>query len=151
MIEVRPITLPVPGIEELRQEALSEGYRFLDQLVEDWRAGINRFDAPGEIFCGCYGPDLVGVGGLNRDPHIDDPSVGRIRRVYIRQGWRNRGIGRSLVLSLLAMARANFRIVRLRAENAGAARLYERLGFVPIDDPGATHLIQLEQPSTSLR
>jgi len=31
--------------------------------------------------------------------------------------------------------------VRLRAENADAARLYERIGFVPVSNPDATHII----------
>ena len=32
----------------------------------------------------------------------------------------------------------------VHAENPGAARLYERLGFLPIDDPHATHLLSFE-------
>jgi len=145
MIEIQPITLPVPGIEELRREAREEGYDFLDRLVEDWHSGENRFDGPGEIFCGCFDEGvLVGVGGLNRDPFLADPQVGRIRRVYVRGAWRNRGAGRALVHSLLGTARKCFRSVRLRAENAGAARLYERIGFTAIDDPNATHILIFE-------
>ena len=142
MIEIRPITLPVPGIEEMRQEARDEGYDFLDRLVEDWLSGENRFDGPGETFSGCFEEGmLVGVGGLNRDPFLADPRVGRIRRVYVRRAWRNRGAGEVLVKSLLGTARKSFRSVRLRAENTGAARLYERIGFAPIDDPSATHIL----------
>ena len=142
MIEIRKISLPVAGIEELRLEAGEEGYNFLDRLVEDWLNGENRFDGPGEIFCGAFGEGaLVACGGLNRDPFLADPEVGRIRRVYVRRGWRNRGVGEALVRWLLAEARKSFRGVRLRAENAGAARLYERIGFAPIDDPNATHIL----------
>lgn len=123
-------------------EADEEGYDFLDRLVEDWMSGENRFDGPGEIFCGVFDDGiLVGVGGLNRDPFVADPGVGRIRRVYVRQAWRNRGVGEALVRWLLAEARKSFGSVRLRAENAGAARLYERIGFARIEDANATHLL----------
>jgi GNAT superfamily N-acetyltransferase len=142
MIEIQQITLPVPGIDELRQEARGEGYDFLDRLVEDWLSGENRFDGSGETFCGGFHCGvLVAVGGLNRDPFLADPEVGRIRRVYVRQAWRNRGVGEALVRSLLNTARKSFRSVRLRAENAGAARLYEHIGFSAIDDPNATHIL----------
>jgi len=142
MIEIRQIELPVPGIEILRREARDEGYAFLDRLAEDWLSGKNRFDGPGEIFCGCVDDGaLVGVGGLNRDPFLGDRHVGRIRRVYVRQAWRNRGVGQALVRSLLSTAQKSFRSVRLRAENAGAARLYERIGFTAIEDLNATHIL----------
>jgi GNAT superfamily N-acetyltransferase len=149
MMKIRPISLPVAGMDELQLEARNEGYDFLDRLVEDWLSGENRFDGPGELFCGCFEEDaLVGVGGLNCDPFLDDPGVGRLRRVYVRQAWRNRGIGEALVRSLLTSARASFRSVRLRAENANAARLYERIGFTSIDDPHATHILVFERATT---
>ena len=46
---------------------------------------------------------------------------------------------------MLAEASAVFRRVRLQAENDAAARLYERLGFIPIDDEHATHMLALPQ------
>lgn len=145
MIDIQQITLPVPGIEPLRREARDEGYDFLDRLIEDWLSGENRFDGPGEMFCAAMEDGvLVAVGGLNRDPFVTNPEVGRIRRVYVRQGWRNRGVGEALVRWLLNAARKTFHSVRLRAENSGAARLYERIGFMAIDDPNATHLLVFE-------
>jgi GNAT superfamily N-acetyltransferase len=142
---IQKIELPTPGIEELQSEASAEGYNFIDILVTDWAAGANRFDQPGEILFGCVDRDiLVAVGGLNRDPFLADPTIGRIRRIYVRPAWRSNGLGQSLVTSLLEHARNNFHCVRLRAENPTAARLYERLGFLPIDDPRATHLLSFE-------
>lgn len=143
------IEIPVAGLEELQSESFAEGYNFLDRLVRDWQSGENRFDGPGEIFLGAFDKDLlIAVGGLNRDPFAGDPEIGRIRRVYVRAAWRNKGIGRSLVNSLIEHARQNFSIVRLRAENPAAARLYERLDFLPIDDPHATHLLDLDRNTT---
>jgi GNAT superfamily N-acetyltransferase len=149
MTSIHSIMLPVPGIEELQAEARAEGYNFLDRLLDDWQSGENRFDGPGEIFVGAFDKDvLVAVGGLNRDPFLDDAAVGRIRRVYVRAAWRNQGLGRALVTFLTERASQNFRSVRLRAENPSAARLYERLGFRPIDDPNATHSLTPEPRPT---
>ena len=138
MIAIRKIELPIPGIERLQQEACGEGYDFIETLVEEWASAKNRFDAPGEALCGHLDQGLlVAVGGLNVDPSAGRPDMGRIRRVYVRAGWRNRGIGRALVAALVDHARTHFSCVRLRAENAGAARLYESMGFVPIEVPEA--------------
>jgi GNAT superfamily N-acetyltransferase len=145
MIPVRKIVLPTPGVETLQSEAQVEGYDFIETLVEEWASGTNRFDAPGEALCGCLDQGLlVAVGGLNCDPFAGRPDMGRIRRVYVRSAWRNRGIGRTLVTALVEEARTHFTCVRLRAENAGAARLYESMGFVPIAGPDATHILVFE-------
>jgi GNAT superfamily N-acetyltransferase len=146
MIPIRKIVLPAPGVEILQSEAQVEGYDFIDTLVEDWVIGTNRFDAPGETLCGFLDQGfLVAVGGLNCDPFAGLPDMGRIRRVYVRTAWRNRGIGRALVAALVDHARTHFSCVRLRAENAGAARLYESMGFVPIESADATHILAFEK------
>jgi GNAT superfamily N-acetyltransferase len=145
MTPIRKIELPIPGLEPLQSEAREEGYNFIDTLVAEWANAQNRFDAPGEALCG-YIEDglLVAVGGLNVDPFGGRPDMGRIRRVYVGRAWRNKGIGQALVTALVNEARAHFRCVRLRAENADAMRLYERIGFLPISSPHATHIIVFE-------
>jgi GNAT superfamily N-acetyltransferase len=146
MISILKIELPVPGIERLQSEAMDEGYDFIETLVEEWANAGNRFDAPGEALCGHLDQGmLVAVGGLNCDPFAGRPDMGRIRRVYVRAAWRNRGIGRALMTALVDAARTQFTCVRLRAENEGAARLYESMGFVPIASPDATHILHLDQ------
>jgi GNAT superfamily N-acetyltransferase len=146
MREIQPIELPLPGIEPLRREALDEGFKFIERLVEEWSSGENRFDASGEILCGCMDQGaLVAVGGLNRDPFAGLSDVGRIRRVYVRPAWRNRGIGEALVTTLVENARQSFRCVRLRADNFRAAQLYERIGFSPNPDSSATHILTFDK------
>ena len=143
MIEIKRIKLPVPGLEVLGREAGEEGFDFIQSLLEEWATARNRFDGPGEVLCGHVDHDLLmAVGGLTCDPFAGRPDMGRIRKVYVRPAWRGKGIGAALVTHLVAQARAHFHCVRLRAENAGAARLYERIGFVAVDDANATHLLQ---------
>ena len=142
IIPIQKIELPVPGMERLLAEAREEGYDFVETLVEDWASAENRFDAPGEVLCGHLENGLlVAVGGLNCDPFAGRPDMGRLRRVYVRPAWRNKGIGRALVTALVDQARKHFRCVRLRAENPGAARLYESIGFSPIESSEATHIL----------
>jgi GNAT superfamily N-acetyltransferase len=145
MILIQKIVLPLPGLEELHVEAKRDGYDFIDTLVNEWTSGANRFEGPGEVLCGHLDHgQLVAVGGLTIDPFTTQPQTGRIRRVYVRSAWRNQGVGRALVSTLVEQARKSFRHVRLRAENASAAHLYESIGFTPIEDPGATHILSFE-------
>jgi GNAT superfamily N-acetyltransferase len=145
MRAIEKIDLGFVDAAALRAEARREGFDFIERLVTDWESGANRFDGPGEVLAGCVGGgQLIAVGGLNRDPYLGDPRVGRLRRVYVREAWRNQKLGTTLVLWLLEAARGCFTAVRLRAENPGAARLYERLGFTPMDDRNATHLLEFE-------
>lgn len=139
---IERIHLPAPGLDQMQAEARKEGYRFLDTLLDEWVGGQNRFDSAGEVLCGHLDSGLlIAVGGLNQDQFLRDPKVGRIRRVYVRQAWRNCGIGGALLDTLLSYAIAHFSSVRLRAINSDAARLYERRGFVPINSSTATHIL----------
>ncbi len=148
MNEIRAIELPVTGSEDLRAEARKEGYDFIETLVIEWASGQNRFDGVGEMLCGYFeGDEVIAVGGLTIDPFVGSPDVGRVRRVYVRPSRRRLGIGRALVEHLVAGASSSFRVIRLRAENEDAARLYERIGFEAIDDPNATHMLILNRNS----
>lgn len=148
MISIEKIELPVPGMECLHAEARAEGYDFIQTLVDEWAKVQNRFDAPGEILCGHLDRSLlVAVGGLNCDPFAGRSEMGRIRRVYVRPAWRNKGIGRALVTTLVNHARSHFRCVRLRAENMNAARLYEGIGFAPVASSYATHILNFDPPN----
>jgi GNAT superfamily N-acetyltransferase len=146
MIMIKKICLPTPGMDELLAEATAEGYDFVETLVDDWASAANRFDGPGEALFGGYQQELlVAVGGLNKDPFAGQAGMGRIRRVFVRRAWRNAGVGRALVSALVEEARQSFDSVRLRAENADAARLYERMGFLPLNSPDATHVLLLKK------
>lgn len=152
-IEVRQVTDMVLGIDVLRTEASLQGFRFMDRLVEDWRAGTNRFDAPGELLAGAFRlGQLVGVGGINIDRYVDNAAVGRIRHVYVALNARRRGVASAVVRHLLAAANGRLDCVRLRTDTADGAAFYEALGFSSCTSPSATHAIVLrDMPPDSVR
>ncbi len=127
---VREIKLLQPGeMSGLLQESESEGFRFIRRLVDDYASGANRFADPGEALYGAYSPGLVGICGLNRDPYLSDPDMGRVRHLYVVRSFRRAGFGRSLIETLIADARRHFRLLALRTTNPEAGRFYRALGF----------------------
>jgi GNAT superfamily N-acetyltransferase len=132
-----------PDIEALRAEAARQGFLFVDRLVSDWASGANTFNRPGECFLGaCVDGRLVAVGGLNVDPYLTRTDVGRIRHVYVLDGWRRTGIGQALVDRLLSEARGSFGEIRLRVATDSTAGFYIRCGFSPANDATASHALK---------
>ena len=133
------------GCDGLLESSVAEGYDLVDRLVRDWNDGTNRFEGEGEaLFAALSKSWLGGIGGLNRDPYVDDPGVGRIRHLYVSPEARGRGLGRALVVALVDHARGRFERVRLRATPLGASEFYLRLGFEETQhEQDSTHQIRL--------
>jgi GNAT superfamily N-acetyltransferase len=120
-------------------------------LWKEWQNGKNRFTAPGEKLYGCMDQAvLVAIGGLNQDPFDGRRGIGRIRRVYVRPAWRNKGIGEALVHTLVENARTSFTALHLRTDSPTAARLYERIGFSRSLALNATHVFDFDQTARQL-
>jgi GNAT superfamily N-acetyltransferase len=132
-------------VQPLLEASEAEGFEFVRRVVTEWRAGKQRFEAPGEALLGIRADGrLVALCGLMRDPYLDDPAVGRLRNLYVLPEYRGHGLGARLTRRVLELAPAAFRLLRLRAVDARAARLYERLGFRPVADVAhCTHLLPL--------
>lgn len=129
-------------IEALVDAERAEGHRLVVRLVHEWMDGTNRFDKKGEVALEArIDGRLVAVGGLNHDPYLDDPGVGRIRHVYVVPGARGKGVGRHLVERLVDHARVGFRRVRLRTVTPEGTAFYLALGFREVDEPDGTHEI----------
>lgn len=137
-----------PGhtFDALVAESEHHGLRFLRRLLDEWTSGANRFDRPGEaLFVARIDGHAAGVSGLNIDPYAGDPSVGRVRHLYVRVAHRRRGVGRQLVDAVIAAARGRFARLRLSTVNPAAAQLYERAGFRrAVDVVGCTHVMELD-------
>jgi GNAT superfamily N-acetyltransferase len=146
-VEIVPLqSLSIDGFEALVEESEAEGVFPLTRLVDGWQAGRNRFDRPGEaLFAAVENGRLLGVCGLNRDPYLDDPHVGRVRHLYVAHAARGRGVGGRLVRAVIDAARDRFQRLRLRTDCPIAARFYQSLGFEPVDEEShATHALSLE-------
>ena len=139
--------LPPDGFRELMLESERAGLRLVRRLVTEWEDGSNQFARPGEVlFAAVCDERIVGVCGLNVDPYASNEDVGRVRHLYVLSEFRRQGIGRKLVEEVIAAARGRFRVLRLRTDNADAARLYERLGFQACDEQHCTHILDLKPP-----
>jgi GNAT superfamily N-acetyltransferase len=110
--------------------------------VDEWNDGFNRFDRPGELLAEvrCDGV-LCAIGGLNVDPYVDDPAVGRIRHVFVHPSHRRSGVGGALIDFLVDHVRAGFRRVRLRSLRDAGPPFYASLGFTTTDEINATHVL----------
>lgn len=141
----------------LLEQSQGEGHQHLRRLADDWSSGANRFDRENEALFVAISVDRnstpfttgagktsagtserrwAGIVGLNIDPYLQDPTVGRLRRLYVAPEFRRHGIGRQLVLRVIEHARGRFKRLVLRTTPA-AITFYEQIGFAPA--PNATH------------
>jgi GNAT superfamily N-acetyltransferase len=136
----RVITELPAGFDVLRAEARAQGYRHVDRLADEWRAGTMRFDREGEALIAAHlGGDLSGLGGLTIDPFQRDAL--RMRRFYVRAAFRRNGIGRAIAENLLVRARRFGRKVTVNA-GVGSERFWQSLGFVADARNGHNHIFE---------
>jgi GNAT superfamily N-acetyltransferase len=144
IVRIRDLSSPGP-LDELVAESERAGLRLVRRLESDWHSGANRFDQPGEaLFGALVSGRLVGVCGLNIDPHSAAPRVGRVRHLYVLAAERRQGLGTRLVQEVVATARGSFDRLHLRTNDPLAARFYERLGLERCEtEPSATHVLDM--------
>jgi ribosomal protein S18 acetylase RimI-like enzyme len=112
----------LPGPDYLR-ESWEEAWSDLAQTLRDGVALIAEEDgrAVGFVFC------VLGDTG-RKTAHVTD--------IYVRPDSRNKGIGRALLAGILEPARAaglDHASLEVLIRNSDARRLYEHLGFTPMD------------------
>ena len=124
--------------DDLRRDAVSEQYRFVERLHENWSSGAMRFDGRGEVLLmAAAAGTCAGLGGLTADPCV--PDALRLRRFYVRPQFRGLGLGRELAVRLLGHARNHAPRVTVNAGTAEAAAFWERMGLLPAAQSGITH------------
>src|SRR5688572_6670308 len=90
--------LPADAFDHLVAPSKREGWRYVQRLAEEWASGANRFDQLGEVLLVArVEGKIVGVCGLNIDPYTGDPTIGRVRRLYVHPDYRGQGLGRELL------------------------------------------------------
>jgi GNAT superfamily N-acetyltransferase len=143
---VRIVDLPIDELLPLLEESKRIGFRFVERLIAEWESGENRFDKDGEaLFIARDDKKIVGICGINIDPYLDDPQVGRVRHLYVIAEERRKGVGRELVQRVFEEARKHFLYLRLRAANEDSYRFYSALGFSSVyGDKNCTHVLDLK-------
>lgn len=140
-MHTRPLNASdISALGELAALAEAEGFRFITRFLDDLGLGRVRFDTECEFFFATLlGDEVVAIGGVTRDPYVDDAVVGRLRHLYVRPNQRQMGIGRMLVRRLERRAASCYTLLRLRTDNPAAAAFYEHLGYTALASGSATH------------
>jgi GNAT superfamily N-acetyltransferase len=126
--------------ESLRAEAAADGFNHIETLWTEWQDGTNRFSRPGEMLAAAtIDGDLAGIGGVTED-FVDRGGL-RMRRFYVRPGFRRRGVARELAGFVLDEARPLDRPIALYTETTEGAAFWEAMGFVPVEREKATHIL----------
>jgi GNAT superfamily N-acetyltransferase len=132
-------------IKSLVDESKQEGFGLVQRTIDDWSSGANRFSQTGEGFWGLLlGARLIGIGGLNIDPYVEDAGTGRVRHLYIRQAYRRSGCATLLMNTIIGQARRHFDLLRLFTANPAAAAFYERLGFERLPGYKVSHVLTFQ-------
>jgi putative acetyltransferase len=117
-----------------------------DPLEDIEQIQFHYFENGGTFMVLADGEQLVGTGGISRL----DTDTAELKRIFLLQEYRGRGLGRRLVETLLEFARTNgYRRVRLMVATPDlqpeAVGLYTSLGFHPLqsnpNDSGELHMV----------
>ena len=134
------VELDVHLFEPLIKASEKEGFKFLTRLKNDWISGVNRFDKKNEkLYQIEIGKKIVAIGGINDNPYNENGKVGRIMHVYVLSKYRNRGIGRKLVLYLIEVSIGKYEKITLRTDTEEASKFYESIGFERIKSKISSH------------
>ena len=137
-----------PPVDALAEAASAEGHRFVERTLTEWALGHNRFDGTGEgLFLASADGMVIGMAGVNVDPYVIDPSVARLRHLYVIPTHRRRGVASALVDRCIDLARGSFAVLRLRTYDPEAAAFYSMLGFEATSEADATHAMVLATPA----
>jgi len=132
------------GWKDILRESRGEGYSIVERLLDDFRAGRNRFDAPGEaLYAHFLGQVAIAVCGINRETDRTYSNAGRIRRLYVLPQYRGNGLAHDLVDVITRHASMTFDHLTVNVGTSEARGFYEHLGFVPVQLPGITHCRKL--------
>lgn len=139
--DIRPVTRAEASTwRELRLEALKNHPIAFMSSYEEWvKRDLDSFAARipepdgADVLFGVYvAGELGGFAGFRREPDAKERHKGYMWGVYLRPALRGRGIAEAMIVRLLEHARRHVSLLRcsVTAENAAAADLYRRLGFV---------------------
>ncbi|KRG12596.1 hypothetical protein ACA30_18455 [Virgibacillus soli] len=134
------------NLDLLIDDSLSEGYKFIQRLVDEYKTGSNKFDKKGEsLYIAKLDGEVIGIGGLNIDPYHTLPDVGRVRHLYVLRKNRGTSVGKKLLNTIITEAKKNFRTLRLSStDDTAAVNLYIKCGFLKVEGVyKVSHILEL--------
>ncbi len=125
----------------LADEAGRAGIVNVARLIASWIDGTETYDRPGEqLLAVTNRDDVIAVGGLARCPDLDGAL--RVRRFYVADAWRRRGVASGLADRLVERALRHTDTLTCNARASAAAPVFwEAMGFSPTTVPGITHTL----------
>ncbi len=139
-VEVRRLTAAdAEAFRTLRLEALSaapEAFSasYADEMLksEGWFSTILAGEAATAVFGAFANGELVGMAGFGSNAQEKLRHKGTLWSVYVREAWRRRGIGRSVVLEVIRYAHGKVLLLQATtsADNTEARAFYDQFGFV---------------------
>ncbi|MER0238873.1 GNAT family N-acetyltransferase [Fulvimarina sp. MAC8] len=140
-IEVGRIKGLPEAVDVLLKDADAEGFDTMSVLRDEWSAGSNRFERPGEVLMlAKVDGTVAGIGGITQD-FVEADHL-RMRRFYVRPAFRRLGVGSQIALHVLEHARPFNRPIVLHADGPDAEVFWPTLGFVSIDRIHTTHVFR---------
>lgn len=124
-------------------EAAAEGVRNMAMLATEVGSAADPYRDPGALFAAFVGGDLAGVGGVTVERSLAEPAM-RMRRLYVRPGFRRTGVARALAGAMMQQGFQGAPLLTLNAQaSAAAPPFWEAMGFERVDWPGITHASRL--------
>jgi GNAT superfamily N-acetyltransferase len=138
MLEFRPCPVdeePAAALVQGMRDEIAAIYDGLQLDGDDMpKAGASELSPPGGAFVvGYEDGEAVCCGGLKRLPD----GACEIKKMFVLDAARGRGVARALLAELEARARAlGYAVARLDTgpRQARAQRMYERAGYAPIEN-----------------
>lgn len=131
MIQIVRIGEGLPdGFENLRHAADAEGWSHLDRLA------LDRSDCD-PLMAAYVDGELAGLGALTAEPA--EPGVWRIRRFYVAETHRHRGVGRALASALVQEGLGRSPNLTVHASRPQARSFWEAMGFRLDERNGWSH------------
>jgi GNAT superfamily N-acetyltransferase len=144
-VNSHPVRIESPEPSEwarILRASLADSFDMVHRLLDDFAAGTNQFDLPGEglwVHTDSESNSVIGVCGLNREAGAEFDHAGRVRRMYIIPDYREQGYARSLLETIMSFAPEYYELLTVNVGPLAAGSFYEHFGFDPIEHPRITH------------
>jgi ribosomal protein S18 acetylase RimI-like enzyme len=133
--EAALIVRAVTGADDVALAQLLTEFNGLEATAAQVRERLNKSRGVEYPVVAQVGQEIVGFASLRLLHYLgEDAPYAELSELYVRSGYRRRGVARALVLELEAQARragASSWSVLTGDDNTAALALYESLGFRP--------------------